>query len=117
MARYRLLSKSYFDAPVKMATGEVVAGVVLDVGAEIDFPGIPAPHFEPLDDDAKLARMEFDEKVIEGLKPISREEELEREAVNPLQPPEMQRQAAEFRKQARAKEAAAVKATRQAATT
>lgn len=106
MAKYRLAQRSYFDAPVRVEGGAPVAGVMLEPGQVIDFDGIPADHFEPLDKEAKVAREAFDAAVIEGLKPISKEEELDRAAENPLQPPELQRQARELRKQARVKSAA-----------
>lgn len=106
MPKYRLAQRSYFDAAVQVADGgPAQAGVLLEVGTVIEFAGIPAPHMEPLDDEAKAARAKFDAAVREGLKPISKEEQLDLEAVNPLQPPEMQREAAALRKEQREAEA------------
>lgn len=108
MALFRLNAKSYFDQTVKLEDGSTTAGVLLEAGTVIDFDGIPGTNMDPVDDVAKAAHAKALKLRRDGLRPLTKLQELELADENPMLTAEDQRLSRQFRAEAAEAESRAI---------
>lgn len=97
MPLFRLNAKSYFDQTVKLEDGSTTAGVLLEAGTVIDFDGIPGTNMDPIDDAAKAAHGNAEKARLNGLRPLTKLQELEAADENPMLNADQQRLSRQFR--------------------
>lgn len=105
MPKYRLLEKSYFDQGIELEDGTTVAGVLLEAGTIVNFPGIPGTNMHPLDDEANVAHLKAVKARRDGLRPLTKQQEAEAADENPMLNADQLRQSREFRAEAAQEEA------------